>query len=272
MKEPRHLVEAVPVSCQLLWGGCSRTSLLRMKCFDVYKSTSWSTFFLCVTLANSIYISILPELIDDSQAQLKGVKRQVTWLDAFDFLSAAVLLFEVATGIIALGFSGRPNTWLHVSDFHKLDLLVLAVTIAEYVGIFVFGLKGVTIRPFRLMRIFRAIIRIKAFSGIKTIIITLRQGLGQMATVFFMLLFFTASFSIFGMAVFQKSFSRRCISLPRPIPVCTGSPANNFKAECDFATDFGAEIISEGGEEIVTGGYPYVRYCDIITNNTPGKS
>ena len=53
------------VSWKLFFGGFSHKSLLRIKCFDVFRSNSWAVFFLLVTIANSIFISILPELIEE---------------------------------------------------------------------------------------------------------------------------------------------------------------------------------------------------------------
>ena len=108
--EPATIDQAVPVSCWLIFGGFSRHSVIRLKAFDVYKSPSWAVFFLLVTIANSIYISILPELLDNGSEVSSfsvGPPKAVTWLDSVDIASAIVLFFEVAVGSIALGFSGE---------------------------------------------------------------------------------------------------------------------------------------------------------------------
>jgi hypothetical protein len=111
--EPATIDQAVPVSCWLLFGGFSRRSVIRLKAFDVYKSPSWAVFFLLVTIANSIYISILPELLDkgtEVSSFSVGPPKAVTWLDSVDIASAIVLLFEVSVGSIALGFFGESSS------------------------------------------------------------------------------------------------------------------------------------------------------------------
>mmetsp|Transcript_3722 Transcript_3722/g.9015 ORF Transcript_3722/g.9015 Transcript_3722/m.9015 type:complete len:2275 (-) Transcript_3722:103-6927(-) len=274
LKEPRTIDEAVEVSCKWLFGGFSRKSVTRLKCFDVYKSPSWSTFFLVVTMANSIFISILPEISAESASSSfsVGEPRQISWLDSVDVASAVVLFFEILVGCIALGFWGAPTTWMRSSDFHKLDMFVLLVTISEYILAFGFGITGVTMRPFRLLRVFRAITTIRAFSGIKTIIITLKQGLSQLVIVFAMLIFFCTCFAIFGMAVFQNSFSRRCVSLAHPVPMCSSD--STFSKSCNLSNFSDPTFVTEdqliwepGGESIIAGAYPWEEYCDTFAGD-----
>lgn len=111
LMEPATIDQAVPVSCWLIFGGFSRESVLRLKAFDVYKSPSWAVFFLLVTVSNSIYISILPELNDGAEVSSfsVGPPKAITWLDSVDIASAVVLLFEVTVGSLSLGFFGMAN-------------------------------------------------------------------------------------------------------------------------------------------------------------------
>jgi len=121
-------------------------------------------------------------------------------------------------GIIALGFCWSPNTWLRCSDFHKLDALVLLVTAGEYVAA-ILGSNSVTLRPFRLLRVFRAIVKIKSFLGVKTIIRTLRQGITQLGVVILMLFFFMCGFGIFGMAMYQVGIRGQGNPKPATLPL-----------------------------------------------------
>jgi hypothetical protein len=187
--EVNSLEEAVPISCRLFFGGFSRNNFIRKRCFEIHTSAVWSIFFLIATFTVTIYIAILPELQKATSLQAsasvelgEGPARVVRWYDVFDFLSASVLFFEVLTGIIALGFCGGSNTWFETTHFHKLDLIVSIEVIAEYVATFVYGLSGVTMRPFRMLRAFRAITRVRAFSGVRNIVISL--SLGALFSVF----------------------------------------------------------------------------------------
>lgn len=114
--EPRTLLEAVPISCQLLFGGLSRQNWLRMLCFSILKNPLWSVFFQVVNLANSAYIVVSPEIFGTSidnpeQATLaspeedsRGVLLLRRSAQAFDLFCVSVLVMEIAVGILALGF------------------------------------------------------------------------------------------------------------------------------------------------------------------------
>jgi len=43
---PRTLEEAVPVALPLIFGGLSRTSPIRLKCFQISRDKTWGVFFL----------------------------------------------------------------------------------------------------------------------------------------------------------------------------------------------------------------------------------
>lgn len=261
--EPKTLDDAVPLSCPLLFGGFSRRSPIRQKCFEIQNSTMWASIFLLVTLANSLYIAMGPEIIPEERNQTTIL------LEYFDYACVLVLAFEVVVGSIALGFVRSEITYLRCSDFHKLDFIVLIVTITEYIARY-FDVQGVTLRPFRLLRVFRAITRIKTFAGIKSIILTLKQGLPQLSIVFAMLLFFMAAFSICGMAIYQNSFRRRCVSLAVPVPACSSDFSTGWAGRCDFRNISQTEIQPEG-QIIISGGYPFEQWCKIYKNTSEGQ-
>jgi hypothetical protein len=104
-----------------------------------------------------------------------------------------------------------------------------------------------------------------------THILTKTTGSGQLAVVFSILLFFICCFSIIGMAIYQRSFFRFCVSKPRPIPACWSDDVTHWRSHCNLTTDIHKTIMSPGGEIIVSGGYPFVRYCKIFQNVSKGK-
>ncbi len=72
------------------------------------------------------------------------------------------------------------------------------------------------------VRVFKPITKLGIFAGIKTIIVTLTQGVSQLVVVFAMLIFFMCTFAIFGMAMYTKSFRRRYVCT-RVVYICVFS-------------------------------------------------
>ena len=275
---PKDLEDLTPVSCNLLFGGFSRQSPIRIKAFQIYRSTMWSTLFLAVTLANTIYITIVPQFVGSSSGSRKTAGQEISretliqFLNYFDFVCVGFLAFEVLIGIIARGFVQSEGCWLRISGYYKLDAAALLVTASEFV-LKALLISGVTLRPFRLLRVFRAITRIKMFGGVKAIIHTLKQGSGQIMTVILILFFFATGFSIFGMAIFQNSSSRRCISLELDVPECSSAFATGWAGTCNFterAVESGT-MVQPRGIEMVTGGYPHFSPCKIYYNTSAGQ-
>lgn len=228
---PSTLQEATPISMTLFFGGFTRKSPFRMKCFEIYNSSSWAGFFFTVTLANCIYIGIAPAVSDAEFDTGPGISAG----EIFDYICVLILVAEMFSGCVAIGAFEGDHTWLRCSNYHKLDLIVLMVTVSEFIAS-IYGVRGLTLRPFRLLRVFRAVTTVKMFYGVKAIIKTLSKGAGQLATVLAMLIFFMAAFSICGMAIFGTSFRRRCVSLTRPVPACASDYSTGWTEQCTFAT------------------------------------
>jgi hypothetical protein len=115
----------------------------------------------------------------------------------------------------------------------------------------------------RLLRVFRAITRIKAFGGVKAIITTLFKGSGQILTVLAMLIFFMSAFAIAGMSIFGLSFRRRCVTIERAIPACTSDFDSGWGQTCNFTRDARGDVIDgEWGMAMNPGG-------DIMTVISP---
>jgi hypothetical protein len=264
---PESLEVSVERSCPLLCGGFSRSSKFRRKCFEIYASGMWASVFLVVMVTNSVLIAVTPEF--SGADFVEAHHGSPIAFEVVDVISVLMLIFEAVTGIIAIGFCDGPTTWLRCSDFHKLDLFMVMLTVVEGVAIFT-GLNSITFRAFRLLRVFRAVTMIKTFMGIKTIIQTLKQGLSQLAIVFLLLVFFMLAFAVFGMAIFQNSFQRRCLTLPRRVPACTSDFTTGWTQTCDFH-NFSQTIVLTEPAIAVPGGYPYEVFCKILTNTTPGE-
>jgi hypothetical protein len=292
---PDTLDESVAKSCPYIFGGFSRTSKVRIRCFKIYQSGVWATFFTIVMVANSVCIAITPEFYSDDHEETHHAAPVA--FEVFDVFSVLMLFFECAVGIIGIGFCAEPSTWLQCSDFHKLDMIMVGVTVLEGIAILA-GVNTITFRAFRLLRVFRAVTMIKTFIGIKTIIQTLKQGVSQLAMVFLMLVFFMLAFSVFGMAIFQNSFQRRCLTLPRLVPACASDFTTGWAQTCDFASSFSSTSITAAAaaanstnsayiysnqqqqqqmvlvtepQIAIPGGYPYEIFCKIIANSTPGE-
>ncbi len=175
--ELQSIDEAVARSCLVF----SRTNPLRLLCFYIYTSELWSIFFTGVALAYSIYLLILPELPPDvytplSASQITG-PRTFLWADIFDIVSAFVLLVETFVGVVALGFIIGPNTYMRISGFHMFDLIVLVVTIWDYIASYALGVRGASLRAFRMLRVFRVLVRIKPLGSMKRIMRALQFGM-----------------------------------------------------------------------------------------------
>lgn len=261
-REPKSIEESVAISCPLIFGGFSRRSPVRQQCFDIKQNLWWQSFFLGVTVANSLYIAIAPEI---SEGGVEALKHNPSpgefW---FDIICAAVMGFEVLVGIIAYGFVQSKRTYLRNSGFHKLDFACFIATVLEYVGN-TFNMPDFTMRPFRMLRLFKPLVRIKSFSGVKNIITTLSEGSPQLAIIFLFLLLTVAAWTILGMAVYSTSFRFRCVAVDADVPLCASNQINgNFGPTCNFTFDRYDTVQRAGGATAVTAGYPYEQMCDIV--------
>ena len=261
-REPKSIEDAVIISCPLIFGGFSRRSPVRQQCFDIKQNLWWQSFFLSVTVANSLYIAIAPEISEGGVEALKNNPSPGEFW--FDIICAAVMGFEVLVGIIAYGFVQSKSTYLRNSGFHKLDFACFLATILEYVGSS-FNMPDFTMRPFRMLRLFKPLVRIKSFSGVKNIITTLSEGSPQLAIIFLFLLLTIAAWTIFAMALYQTSFRFRCVAVDAQVPLCASNQMNgNFGPTCNFTQDRYDTVERAGGDTAVTQGYPFEKMCDVV--------
>ena len=261
-KEPATMDAAVSVSCNYIFGGFSRRSPIRLQCFEIKKNLWWQGSFLCITIANSLWILLAPELSQNRNED--GGKGQLSpgefW---FDVICAGVMGFEILVGIVAYGFVQSETTYLRNSGFHKLDFACFIATILEYVGNF-FNMPNATLRPFRMLRIFKPITKIKSFIGVKSIMSTLKEGSPQLVIVFMFMLLTLTAWCILVMAVFSKSFRRRCVTFDTKIPVCASDFSTDFNATCNFTFDRYDMMEGSEGTTVKMADYPFEQWCDIV--------
>lgn len=134
---PRNIKEAVPISLPLLYGGLSRASPIRQKCFMICNDKSWNIMFLLFLLANCAYIAFVP---DDPNL------KEGFW-GTFDWACNILYAFEILCNILAYGFIGH-NAWFSVSAFHKIDFFILLATAVEVV-LATQNVSGLSLKPFR---------------------------------------------------------------------------------------------------------------------------
>jgi hypothetical protein len=190
---PRNLHEAEPRSLRLLCGGFSRQSPVRIKCFQVYLSPAWNTFFALVSVANAALIGLAPESsggvqgavsnpYEQAAARLNSRAEDLVGFSAFqgfDYACVALLGLEVAAGCVAVGLVSARSAWLRCSDLHKAELLVLLSAVGEFVGAY-FGFRSISLRPLLLVRVLKPILRFGSFVGMRVILAALHQvHLGQ---------------------------------------------------------------------------------------------
>jgi hypothetical protein len=222
--------------------------MVRNFCFDIYSSLYAQAAFQLVWLANVLFVAASPEL----NRVVVSDKMSVSELAALvlNFVSIFILFVEVATGIIALGLQGSPGTWLRVSVFHKIDVVVFLVCILEVIASIsggVLGFQAPTLRPFRLLRVFQFTYLTKLLKDFEVIFFTLERCSGQLMTISLICLFYFAVFAIFGMAMYQSSFRRACVMIDRDVPSCASDFSTSWKNTCSNE-DFVRQLwVTEGG-------------------------
>ena len=109
---PRTIEEAEPCSVSLLFGGLTRQSLLRKKCFAIMNSSAWGGLFYSSTLFSCVYSALVVEMPGWNDADRNPV------FDIAEYVFKAVFAFEIVIGILALGFINGKRSWLRISGMN----------------------------------------------------------------------------------------------------------------------------------------------------------
>jgi len=267
---PNTLDEATEISCPWIFGGFKRTTPVRRFCFDLTKKVSFNLFLMLITIGNSVYIAAAPDLLksnvsarrDEGSADSLLPQDLLKTLFYFDIFCAVVMGFEILISIVAYGFCRTRSTYLRSSGFHRLDMACMVVTILEYVTI-ILGLPDFTLRPFRILKFFKIICQIEMFQGVKNILTALHECFLHLMTILFLLFLTLAGWSLLCMAVYSKSFRRRCVNRDANIPACASDFSSGFGQTCDFVTDVNKVVTQAGGDTAISSGYPFERWCKI---------
>eukprot|EP00283_Hemiselmis_rufescens_P000787 CAMPEP_0173470682 /NCGR_PEP_ID=MMETSP1357-20121228/78005_1 /TAXON_ID=77926 /ORGANISM="Hemiselmis rufescens, Strain PCC563" /LENGTH=1276 /DNA_ID=CAMNT_0014438967 /DNA_START=139 /DNA_END=3966 /DNA_ORIENTATION=+ len=231
-------------------------------------SDRWSKFFHFINVISVIYLIFGFETFGlpfnaARDMQLLGQGQRPDLLVFFDYLSMAALFLEVASGCIAFGVWGSDTAYLINSGYHVLDFVLCVTEIGEAI-VFYFTMLGVTLRPLRILRLFRLIRGIEKLRPIGIMTASVKEGAAQLMIVMLILLLFVATFSIFGMAVAQKSFRRRCILIDQPLISCSSDFSTNWGDTCHLNAKGGGVSNSAGPMSerlVVGGGYPFYKPC-----------
>ena len=143
------------------------------------------------------------------------------------------------------------------------------------------GYVGITIVPFRIVRILKILAFFKAFSGIRNIVTTLTFGALQMFTVFFVLLFFIAAISTLLLTFLRGNYMHRCVVLDEQLGPCTGLPSLGFVAptSCNFKNwntlpelkVHPRDTPDSSFPVMIDDFYPFERWCKIQKNTSAGQ-
>jgi len=90
---PKNMKDAVAVSCPLFFGGFSRRSPVRLKCFAICKSPTWDAIFLLVTITSCVIIAVAPEAAGARPGSIGG---SLGGLIFVDYACVGIFLFEAS--------------------------------------------------------------------------------------------------------------------------------------------------------------------------------
>lgn len=227
----KTLYDCCTVSCPWMCGGFSHKSWVRNVCFGIYSSRYLQNTFQLIWISNVIFIAVSPTLnrLIFHEVFLMNTTELVSL--GYNGICVLVLFIEVTSGVIVLGLLRGPSAWLGVSVFNKIDLVVLLVCILEGVGA-IFSIPVPTLRPFRMLRVFKNVSQLAILKGFDIIVETLDQCAGQILTIALICTFYFAIFAIFGMAMYQKSFRRSCVVVGQPVPSCASDFTTSWNNAC----------------------------------------
>jgi hypothetical protein len=118
-------------------------------------------------------------------------------LRVVEFVFLALLLVEMAVGLIAWGFLGR-GSWLRRSNFHVLDAAIFCCSILD-LGMRTFGgLALIPVHSLRFLRIFKSLFRLPGFSAGRALLMSLDKAASKLLCVLALVLVFFLGFAAYG--------------------------------------------------------------------------
>lgn len=200
------------------FSGFSKDNPFRVWCYEFVAIPRVQLLLNLINMSACLFIFLSPEL--GTPLPRNGATRSVRaghssdewdqprsyWLEIFDFMCLVTLFAEVCMGSVAWGFTG-PSGWLNHNLWNKMDFIILVAEVVEFVSSYTF-LIGITLRPIRIFRHLKIVAKLPQMSHVDIILSTLWSSVTQLVIVLVILGLFLVTFSIFGMAMYQRSFSR----------------------------------------------------------------
>ena len=273
-KTPYDLSQAEIFSLRLqvrsttVFSGFSRDGLFRRASFAIFTSLHWKVFQALAILVNTVSIAYGADATKEKDLKNFDMPRSL-WID---FLCTAVLFLDIFLGAVALGFYGGPGTWLRCSRYHQLDFAVLLTSAANLSLSWVFGqgdnLVEFTLRPLRLVQIFKVLTVFRHLSYIRRILKTYRDGAELMISVLAMLLFTILLFASLGISIFRDrprfGLIGKCLAVQRMQPACASDFASNWSAASGCAASSSESFsLVESQELVISAGFPFYYTCDV---------
>jgi len=269
-REPEHLSHAVARSCVLLCGGFSREHPFRRQCFVIFKSLTWRGLHGLSILTNSISIAYGADRTKGLNLQELELSRHL-WVDV---VCTFLLVVEVFVASVAIGFAGKPSTWLCCSAHHKVDLLVLLTSFGNLGYWFAFGPREdtvvLTLRPLRLLLIFKVLGTLEHLTYVKYLVKACKQGAALMTTVALLLAFFVLFFATLGIVSFKDhprfGLIGRCQAILRAQPACASDFSTNWVRPpgcTSTSASVGSFVLVASEEHVISTGFPFFQTCDV---------
>jgi hypothetical protein len=252
-------------TCVLLCGGLSLRHPLRRACLTISCSPVVNWTFLFANIVCCSLLALAPDLFshtsDGTLIDGRNFDYSSKVLRVVEFAFLALLLVEMAVGLIAWGFLGR-GSWLRRSNFHVLDAAIFCCSILD-LGMRTFGgLALIPVHSLRFLRVFKSLFRLPGFSAGRALLKSLDKAASKLLCVLALVLVFFLGFAAYGISSFQSKFSQRCVYFERHVPSCASSQFGAWEPHCD-PRQWRAQVMNSRTVPALTGGFPFERACKV---------
>ena len=178
-------------------------NVLRVVLFRMRSTVSYGLFMAAATLACALFVFLRP--------------KPSSWmLHAADIVFGSVFVLDVAFGTIAFGWI---KFWRH-DHFNKIDVVTSFLFLVD-IALHTLGFSY-SLRSMRLFRIFKPMLSLKAFAGIRAIFLSVVDGASSLGAILFILALALLVITVVGVEFYKGSALRRCVwmdSLEEVVPM-----------------------------------------------------
>ena len=175
-------------------------NVLRVSLWRLRASKHYQAFMLCATIACAFYLFLTPTPTSSN-------------LHVADVIFCSVFIADCLNGVIVHGFW---EYWRY-DVFNKLDLVIAFLCVVD-LALRTMGFTY-SFKALRLFRIFKPMLALKAFAGIKAIFFSIVRGASSLAAIVFLLALSMLVFDVVGVEFYMGSARRRCIWIDSLEPV-----------------------------------------------------